>query len=68
MTYIVIELQKTGDTLADLEYAYTDYNRVLEKYHKVLAAAAVSNVEVHSASVLDDTGVVMKNECFMHKI
>lgn len=64
--YIVIELQKTGDTLADLEYAYKDYNKALEKYYK-LAAAVVSNVEVHSASLLDETGAVLLNETFSHK-
>lgn len=65
--YIVIELQKTGDTLADLEFAYTDYNKALEKYYKVLAAAVVSTVEVHSASLLDETGAVLLNETFSHK-
>ena len=66
MTYIVIELQKTGDTLADIEFAYTDYNKALEKYYKVLAAAVVSTVDVHSASLLDETGAVLLNESFNH--
>ena len=65
--FIVIELQKSGDTLGHLEFVFTDYNQALNKYHTVLAAAAVSNVSVHSAALLDDTGAVMKNECFIHK-
>lgn len=65
--YIVIELQKTGDTLADLEFTFTDYNQALNKYYTILAFAAVSNVERHSATILDEWGEVLKNEGFEHK-
>ena len=65
--YIVIELQKTGDNLGHLEFTFTDYNQALNKYHTVLAYAAVSNVEKHSATILNEWGDVMKNESFEHK-
>ena len=65
--YIVIELQKTGDNLEHLEFILTDYNQALNKYHTVLAYAAVSNVERHSATILDEWGEVLKNESFEHK-
>lgn len=65
--YIVIELQKNGTTLAPLTFSFDDYYKALEKYYKVLAAAAVSSVEVHSASVLDEFGNIIKNDSFTHK-
>lgn len=65
--YIVIELQKTGDNLGHLEFVFTDYNQALNKYYTILAYAAVSNVEKHSATILNEWGDVMKNESFEHK-
>ena len=65
--FIVVELQRTDNTFEDLEFKFDDYSQALNKYYTVLAYAAVSNVSVHSAALLDDTGAVMKNECFIHK-
>ena len=65
--YLVIELQKTGDTLSNIPFAYSDYNQAMSKYHYLLSAAAVSNVERHAVSLLDDTGRVIHFEWFEHE-
>ena len=64
--FIVVELQKTNDTFEDLEYKFDDYNQALNKYYTVLAYAAVSDVSVHSVTLLDEYGAVIKNESFKH--
>lgn len=65
--YIVIELQTNGKSTAILTYTYTDKNVACQKYHTILAAAAVSNVEVHTAMIVNEYGNVEYRETFEHK-
>ncbi len=65
--FIVIELQRTGETLAPLDFVFADYNKALEKYYKLLAVAVMSNVSIHSVSLLDEHGALLMNESFSHK-
>ena len=64
---IILEIQhgnnKSTSCLVD---AFTDDARAEQKYHTVLAAAAVSTVNVHSAVMLDDTGNRIKGETYYH--
>ena len=64
--YIVIELQKSGDQLGNLVTAHSTLAEAEAKYHAVLAAAAVSNVEAHSCILVNAYGVPIKNECYRH--
>lgn len=64
--YIVIEIQ-AGDSVATLVNSYEDKNLAEQKYHQVLAAAAVSAVPKHSAVMLTDEGDRLKNECYIHE-
>lgn len=64
--YIVIELQKSGETLANLAYAYDHRDVAEQKYHQVLSAAAVSEVDVHSAVLMLYDGTVIKRETYDH--
>ena len=64
--YIVIELQKNGDDVASIVVKKDTINEALSLYHSVLAAAAISQVEAHSAVILNDEGKFIKNECFYH--
>lgn len=57
---IILELQKTGNTLAHLLTTHESREEAEQKYHAVLSAAAVSSVAVHSAVMLDDTGHQLK--------
>jgi hypothetical protein len=63
---IILELQKTGNTLAHLLTTHESRDEAESKYHTVLSAAAVSSVNVHSAVMLDDTGRWIKGETYYH--
>lgn len=62
--YIVIELQTNNGKTANIVNAYDDLYTAFNKYHSILAAAAVSTVEVHTALILTETGGVVRAECF----
>lgn len=64
--YIVIELQRTGDQLANIVTAYADLNEAKSKFHQILATAAISTVPVHAAVIVSEEGKVIKNECYRH--
>lgn len=68
MSYIVIELQTTDGVTATITNSYTSKNEAEQKFHNVLAAAAVSNVDIHSASMIDIYGNVIKCESYEHNI
>lgn len=64
--YIVLEIQKTGEQIALLNWTFTDVQQANAQYHTVLAAAAVSSVPLHAASMLDEHGNTMKSEYYVH--
>ena len=66
MTYLVIEIQKTGDTVGNIVTAYTNRNEAESKYYAVLSAAAVSSVEKHACSLLTEDGASIRNEAYEH--
>lgn len=66
--YAVIELQKTSeDQISTLVNAYHTLNEAYNKWHTVLAYAAVSTLPIHSAVILADTGEVIASEYFAHE-
>lgn len=64
--FIVIELQKTGPQVANIVTSYESLADAESKYHNILAAAAVSSVEAHSAILLNHYGELIKRECYTH--
>jgi len=62
--YIVTELQTNGEVTAVLNDTFTDRGLALQKYHTILAAAAVSQVEVHTAFIVNEIGTVEYRETF----
>lgn len=64
MNYIVIEMQTTNSVTAAITNTYTDYPHAEQAYHTILAAAAVSAVPLHSASMLTERGNLVKYECY----
>ena len=67
MNYIVIEMQTTnGSTSVLPPTTKATLNEAENKYHTVLAAAAISAVETHSAALLNERGQLIKYECFEH--
>lgn len=67
MTYIVIELQTNaaGQT-ANLVTAYDNLPQAENKFHTILAAAAVSTVPKHAAVILNEDGLIVKQWCYDH--
>lgn len=66
--FTVVELQRNGDTLTVLTDTYSDLNQAKSKYHTVLAYAAISEVDIHAASLLDDEGICILHEAFDHMV
>ena len=62
--YIVTELQTNGEATAVLNDVYTDKGLALQKYHTILASAAVSEVQVHTAMIVNEIGMVEYRETF----
>lgn len=65
--FVVIELQTNPDgTLGNLVYAYTNRDEAEQKYHLILAAAAVSSLPVHAAVMLGNDGRSLMYQCYRH--
>ena len=65
--YIVMEIQK-GNTASTIVDSYETLNEAENKYHTILAYAAISNVPKHSAVLLTEEGDYIKHECFEHLV
>lgn len=63
--YLVLELQQ-GETLAQLAFAYDTLPEAEQKYHQILSFAAVSDMPIHSAVLLDSSGYTLKRESYVH--
>lgn len=65
--YIVIELQILPNGNPNvLHFEYADRLKAFEKYHYVLAEAAVSECLVHTCIILDEHGRHIARETFEH--
>ena len=66
MKYLVIEIQKAVDgTIAVPPVAtYDNLFDALSKYHTVLAAAAISEVPVHTCVILNDVGQEIRMDSY----
>lgn len=71
--YYIIEIQKShaGEYAHLIHWEY-DANadiarqKAEAKFHAVLAAAAVSDTAMHSATLISAEGVSLRNECYKH--
>lgn len=66
--YYIIEIQQ----YADLSYGHlvhwaTTRNAAESKYYTVLAAAAVSELPSHSATLIDSEGTFVMSRCYHHE-
>ena len=73
--YYIIEIQQyaNGEYGHQVHFAYdTDAVKARlkaeSKYHEVLAAAAVSELQSHSATLLMSDGRVIMNQCYKHAL
>ena len=65
--YIVMEIQK-GNTASTIVDTYETLNEAENKYHTILAYAAISSIPKHSAVLLTEEGDYVKHECFEHTV
>lgn len=65
--YIVQEIQTNETTALLPPLVYTDRNEAESAYHSKLASASISNIRIHTVAMLDEYGVVLKNEFYEHK-
>lgn len=69
MAYLVVEMQAyAGGGHGSLKDEFDDLSLAEQKYHTVLAAAAVSSCPTHSAVLLDFTGRLLKREQYTHDV
>lgn len=65
--YIVVEIQTSVDgNVSTLVNSYDTIEKAENKYHTVLAYAAVSSLPVHTAILLTNEGIVIKSERYKH--
>lgn len=65
--YVVIELQKNGNQMANIVTSHDTLADAQYKFHTVAAAAAISNVEKHSIALLNDDGFPIERATFEHR-
>ena len=64
--FFVVELQTNKDgTAAHLVTQHATKNEALSKYHDILHYAAISELPVHAAVVLDEQGRQIAREAFV---
>ena len=64
---IIQEIQTNGTTTALAPaVTFTDKNQADSRYHTILAAAAISSVEVHTVLMYDEHGNVIKRDFYEH--
>ena len=66
--YVVVELQKNGDQMANIVTSHDTLQDAQYKFHTVAAAAAVSTVEKHSVALLNDDGFPVERTTFEHNV
>lgn len=65
--YIIQEMQTTGSQTALVPaLTYADKNQAERAYHTALAAAAVSEVPVHTVIMIDEHGNTLKRDYYEH--
>ncbi len=66
--YLVLEIQKMSDSqVLHLDSVHNTLAEAEQKYHTILAAAAVSSVKKHSAVMISDDGLYIKSESYQHE-
>ena len=65
--YYIAEIQGFGsDSFAHLITTASTRNQAEAEYHRVLAAAAVSELPTHAALIFTGEGVPVKHQCYKH--
>ncbi len=65
--YIVLEIQSDGKISTVISDSYATRNEAESKYFTILAAAATSEIPIHSAVMLTHEGYLCKSDSFDHR-
>lgn len=65
--YSIIELQTNDGQTAHIYFTASTRNEAMSKFHQVMAAASISQVEYHTCVVMDEKGQYLARECYEHK-
>ena len=69
MPYVAIEQKVKKDGSYEVSNYKKDTRDEAEKaFHSILAVAATSEHQIHSAMILNPEGAVLKSECYKHEI
>ena len=69
MAYLAVEQKIKKDGTYEVSTFKKDTRDEVEKaYHSILASAAMSEHPIHSASILNPEGYVLRNECYKHPV
>ena len=66
--YIILEIQTNNgasSVVTPIQTAQEKYD-AMSKYHSILAFAATSSIDCHTAAVLDEQGRVVARESYFH--
>ena len=67
--FIVIELQVNADRqLANIVTPYNTLSEAQNKFYTICAYAAISDIPMHSAVILDASGVLIDRQMFTHSV
>lgn len=65
--FLIVEIQTQEDgSFAHLEQTAATYEEAMSKWHGVLQFAAVSNIPIHSCSVINSTGIQIATTNYRH--
>lgn len=67
MNYILIELQTSNGTTANIVKQYNDLNSAESAYYSTCASAVISSIDTHAVILMNENGITLKNERFVHK-
>ena len=68
MKFIVLEIQTNSDgTIGTLIDSFDTRNQAESKYHLVLSSAAVSQLPMHSATLMMSDGKMLAYQCYQHE-
>ena len=64
--YTVIELQTNGGVTTPLTTVFDDENLAYQKFYQILSFVVVSDVEIHTAMVINEYGAVLRSDTYSH--
>ena len=62
--FIVVELQVNNGEVSTILTQYTDERDAEAKFHQILQYASKSAVDIHSAVIMDETGMTLRQESY----